>query len=178
MFLITRLEGTSDVHELLALLPGDRLDSLRRIRRLVGLGIVEVAGTPPPDWDRAAPVQAAPALVSVPLVDDFDEDAMTLRPPSAKKAASVDGMTTKPPRRDAGDDRPTVPPIYDREQQIRAGLPEMTISQVLAKAGKSVDLSGLRKKAHFSDEPPTGKLERTTVTDEDAPLRARALRDG
>lgn len=156
MFLITRLEGTVELAELLSLVPGAPEDVMRRAHRLATLGVIETVGPEPLEWLALAPIPAPPAR------DDGDDDIMTLRPP---KMATVDYevMTTRPPSVSLDDMMTLRPPPPRSETQLRAAIPEVSVKRAL----EQVRANPVRIPEH--------SMSRELRIEDDNPTRARRL---
>jgi hypothetical protein len=185
MFLLTQLESTLSLPELLDIAPCDHDETIRRLHQLVGFQLVEVSGKPGERLPPAKPQKVAKKSLEIEIPagrPDFeDEDTGTLRPPPKKRGGNPgfsrtlsedDAATLRPPAPLAVKDmmreaeETTVQRVVDRSSGVVEKRPENVEFETPQKA-VGTDGRAVRDRSVFA---------RTTLVDDDAEERARSIR--
>ena len=190
MFLLTQLESTLSLQELLDIAPCDRDESLRRLHQLVAFQLVEVSGEPGEKLPAPRPARVVPQPASPPRpekpqpvrVDFEDEDTNTLRPPPAKRAPDVRIVA----RAVSDDDATTLrPPAPLAVKDMMRAAEETTVQRVVDRSSGVVEKQGVKvefetpRQVVGADGRPVrdrSVFSRATLVDDDVDERARSIR--
>jgi hypothetical protein len=184
MFLLTRLESTLALSELLDIAPCDHDETLRRLHQLVGFQLVEVSGAKGEKLPAPKPVLAKKPLqitIGAEHPDFDDEDTGTLRPPPKKRRANPAFSRTL-----SEDDATTLrPPSPLAVKDMMREAEKTTVQRVVKRSSGVME----KKPANVEFETPRTAVTadgrpvrdgsvfaRTTLVDDDAEERARSIR--
>ena len=192
MFLLTQLESTLSLQELLDIAPCDHDETIRRLHQRVAFQLVEVSGEPGEKLPPAKPVRAVPKALELNLppssrIDFDDEETGTLRPPPGAQRRAHKAPLRTAAARPANEDEATTlrPPAPLAVQDMMRSAEEATVERVVQRS------SGVRerKPADVEFETPRQAVgadghvvrdrsvfSRATLVDDDAEERARSIR--